>query len=561
MGHTKSHLPAVERLRGGAWIGGAVVVVAALAVRLVGLDHTPHMDELYHFMAGGSLLEDGSLRLSPDGGEYTRARLFTWLVAGSMRVFGEGLAQARLPSVLAGALLAGAVFVAVRSYADPLAAWIAAALVALAPTDLYLSQSARFYTVHALMVWTAAVAVFALASRPERWDRRAAAYAVGAVTALAVAYHLQISTALAAAAIGLAALPVAIYTLRAKLPTAPRWTWALAALVVVALASWVWLGGLGERFARAYSAPSAVVVGRDPSPRFYYDYFARLYGGAWSLLPLLAALALIRRPRFAAYLAVMAGAALLAVSFSAWRHERYVYFALPAAYALAAIGASTLIGWTHGALAALLERGKATRERRSLALGLTVVAVLGWAAFAAPSVDAVSYTYRMLTVDDGEWWLGGHYRGEADWELAADSGLAEEAERAAVIVATSPHKATYALGGLDFVLLGRAVDRRGGLAAEPTRDRQWNRPEVASAAAVQAIMACNPSGMIVAERREWRRPEGVSDAAADLIEATARSIALSPATRMVAYAWDAPARGATPPAGWACTADGGIARR
>jgi len=544
---------------GRAWIAAAFVVAAAFLVRLIGLDHTPHIDELYHVLAGRSLLEDGSLRLSPDGMIYTRARPFTFLVAGSMALFGDSLAAARLPAAISGALLAGAVFLAVARYGDPLAAWLAALLVMLAPTDLYLSQLVRFYTLHALLVWVAAIAVYALAARAPRRDRATLALAAGAAAALYLAFRLQPSTALAVAAIAAAAVPVAAWTHRARLRATPAWGWALAAALLTLGGAWLAFGGFGAKLLGAFRAEGTIVLGRDAGPRFYFDYFARLFGGLWTALPVLAAVALARRPRFTIYLCVLAAVAFVAVSLSSWRHERYVYFALPAVYVVAALGVGTILRWIRAGWAARLLAAGAGPRARPWATALTAAVGLFAGGFAAHTVDAASYSYRMLTVDDSDWWLGGHFRGEADWGAVA-AILEGRVAADAALVATSPQKAAYYFGDLDFVLLGRAVSRRGGYDDEPGIDRQWNRQEIASPAAVRAVMACNPRGVIVAEEREWRRPEGVPTLTADFIERSAHPLEVPTGTRIRVFVWG-PADGPeAPPEGWSCESDGGVAR-
>ncbi len=542
-------------LRSSAWITGGLIGLAALLLRLVGLDHTPHVDELYHVLAGRSLLADGSLRLSPDGMPYTRARPFTYLVAGSMALFGDGLAAARLPAAIAGALLAAAVFLALRRYGDLLAAWLAAVLVALAPTDLYLSQIVRFYTLHAVLVWLAAIAVYALVSEPIRRDRRALLLAAAVVLPLGLALRLQISTALAVAGIAAAAAPIAAWTYRARLRSAPGWVWGVLAVALAGGAVWLLYGGLGAQLLGAYRPEDALVVGRDPGRRFYFDYFSRLLGVLWDTLPLLALVAATRRPRFTAYLSILAIVSFVGVSFSSWRHERYVYFALPAVYAIAALGASTVIGWVRDSLRERLDGALSGRRAAVAATAITALGAVAAAAFAAPTIDAVSYTYRMLTVDDADWWLGGHFRGEADWGAAAGA-LADRTGPDVALVATSPQKATYYFGDLDVVLLGRAVPRRGGRAIEPAIDPQFDRPEVASPEAVLAVMACRPRGLIVSESREWRRAVGVPSETAVVIEAHARRLAVPAGARIVAFEWGPEDAPAAPPPGWACAADG-----
>jgi hypothetical protein len=114
----------VEPRRGG--LGLDLVALAALCpiTRLTSLDHNPHEDELTQLLAARSLLADGTLAI--DGGQpYTRAWVYTYLVAGAFRVGGEGLPVGRLPAVLFGTLLVLALFVWLRGPAGRAGAWAA----------------------------------------------------------------------------------------------------------------------------------------------------------------------------------------------------------------------------------------------------------------------------------------------------------------------------------------------------------------------------------------------------------------------------------------------------
>src|SRR5438128_1338635 len=106
-----------SRLRPAAVAAPLAVFAVALVVRLIGLHHTPYVDELNHVMAAHSLLARGAMELTPGGEPYTRARLFTYLIAALFRVFGESLVVARMPAVIAGATIVAVLFVWVRSVA------------------------------------------------------------------------------------------------------------------------------------------------------------------------------------------------------------------------------------------------------------------------------------------------------------------------------------------------------------------------------------------------------------------------------------------------------------
>ena len=99
-------------------------------------------------LAAQQLLETG--RPIIDKGEYWRVIHHTWLVAISYEIFGEGLASARIPSVLFIALIAPVLFLWVHREAGSLAAWITALLFISSPFTVEIAQFCRFYALQVL---------------------------------------------------------------------------------------------------------------------------------------------------------------------------------------------------------------------------------------------------------------------------------------------------------------------------------------------------------------------------------------------------------------------------
>lgn len=92
------------------------------------------------------------------------------LVAVSDRLFGPGEAALRLPSLIGGALLAPATYLAGRSLFTDRTGLIAAIFVALSPIHIYYSQIARAYALLPLLALASAAALHALTERRRRSD-------------------------------------------------------------------------------------------------------------------------------------------------------------------------------------------------------------------------------------------------------------------------------------------------------------------------------------------------------------------------------------------------------
>ncbi|MDP2248369.1 MAG: hypothetical protein Q8J65_09585, partial [Nitrosomonadales bacterium] len=182
----------------------ALVFLVAFLVRWIGAGSNPvHVDELYHLLAGRSWAEEGTLRMLD--GEYLRGRGFTMLIGTVFELFGRSdLFVARLPSIFAGALLVSAIFWWLYREAGQKVAWIGAFLFCFASYAILYTQFTRFYALQALLVWLGAIAVYrALAVGV---IKQALILLVSAFVALAIAFHLQVTTVIAVIALGLWAL-------------------------------------------------------------------------------------------------------------------------------------------------------------------------------------------------------------------------------------------------------------------------------------------------------------------------------------------------------------------
>lgn len=182
-----------------AWLEPLLLRGLALVVRLAWMQADLHIDELYHLLAARGWSETGTPRIGE--GIYDRAFLFTALIAWCQEIFGAGVIVARLPSVVAGSALVLALFLWTRRVAGPLAAWVAGLLLAFSPVAVELSQLARFYAVHALLFWLAAICAWHAAAPGVAPLSRLAAATLALLSTL-LAAHLQLLTLIGFAGLG-----------------------------------------------------------------------------------------------------------------------------------------------------------------------------------------------------------------------------------------------------------------------------------------------------------------------------------------------------------------------
>jgi MFS family permease len=521
------------------------VVVVALAVRLIYLDHAPYVDELNHALAARSLLDEGSLRIN-GGAHYTRAWVLTVLVAGLYATLGDSLVVGRLPAVVAGTLLVAGVYVWTRRHAGVVAACTAGALVCFAPVSIYLSQQVRFYSLQALLFWAGAVGVYALVSHPPRTRARAALLLAGVSVAFVLALHLQPITAVGIAAVGAwAAIVSAPGVWRTSRQWAPSTRLGVAVATLAAVVAVVLL--FGDAFRRAfrvfgYADLWAAHAASDV--RFYHALFTQQFPTIWTLFPVLLLLAASRFPRPTGFLATVFLGALAFHSAAAWKHERYIFYALPFLFAIVGLAVAVALPW----LRTLFDRTvtRATGARRTpRPAGALFAALAGFALlFAASGNAAVSYSYRMLTVPDERWRMEIRYRGEADWSRVADE-LRASAAGGELLVSSSTLKALYYIGrvdvGISVTELARTRGRTEFSVASKEAVPLIGRPE-----SLDLLRACFPAGLVVVEETNWRHDWGVPDDVADWIETHLEPVRIDPASRVAAFRWSTAAPASTP---------------
>lgn len=528
------------RARSAAIAAPLAVFAIALVARLIGLHHTPYVDELNHVMAAHSLLQHGTMELAPGGEPYTRARLFTYLVAGLFRLFGESLVVARIPAVLAGAALVTALFVWVRSVAGRGAAWTAAMLFCFEPQSLYLSQLARFYTIQTLCFFVGAVCVYRVVTDRAVARRRAVQLCAWALVLFLLALHLQVISIVGIAAVVAWAAAERALAWRRAPNRAPLGrariaiVLSLVAALIVALVA-VRAGVVGRGLA-LFSYVDLWAEANRQNVRYYHDIFLDQYATIWTLFPLLVLLAIYRNGRAALFCVAVFAVAFVAHSLAAWKAERYLFSVTPMFFALAGIGIAEgtrrLRPAAEGAIDWMSNGGLSGRSRE-LAVGIVVAAVAG---FALIGNGATSYAFKMLRTSDADWQLAQLYRGQPDWD-AAQPVLGPVVDSSALVISTSELKSLYYLHRLNVLLsvdyLGDPRHPRAQFSSFP----KLAKPVVSTAESLDELRACFPTGLVVSERGQWRTPWSVQPAVADYIDSTMERVILPPSTRLLAFRW------------------------
>ncbi len=122
------------------------ILMSGLALRVINVGQMSFwVDELNHVYAAKGLLEKSSTQL-PSGLYYRRALLYTTLVAASFQLFGDGEAQARLPSIIFGTVSIPLIFFLGLRWFSPWVGLLGAFLLAFFPPAVAWSRECRMYT-------------------------------------------------------------------------------------------------------------------------------------------------------------------------------------------------------------------------------------------------------------------------------------------------------------------------------------------------------------------------------------------------------------------------------
>ncbi|MFO0452332.1 MAG: hypothetical protein ACK52I_27365 [Pseudomonadota bacterium] len=519
-GRTTSRVREAPRTRLAAlWVAAFAAVTLALVTHGA-LEHPPTYDELLHVRAAEGLQREGEPTIAD--GRYERALLYTRAAAAAGGVVADGLLAARLPAWLGGLLLAALVAAWTARHAGALAGAVAGGLLATHLWTVNLAVFARFYTLHALAVFVVFACLYEATRRDRAWTLRAVWLAASLVP-FAVAWHLQVTTAVAAGAVasGLAAGLAA----DRRLPL-QGWVGAHPWLAAAVLASAAMAGlamlhaaGLLATFADApaWSASAADRVG------FYAVALAREMPLLWPLAPLAALLVCATRPRLGWTLAVATLAALAVHSLAAAKATRYVYYVLPWLCVLLGVAFATAVPWLARQL---VHRWPAVvRHAAALATAALLLPL-------AVSVDGLRSLRLALGVEPYSRVLS--YGDESDW-TPARGVLQPAVDASALVVTSNSMKALHYLGRYDYELNAGLLPETESR-EEFGRDPRTGRRVIASAASLERVLGANVRPvLVVAENDRLGVAHGVLPEALALLEDRCRRVAVPAAAGLSAW--------------------------
>jgi hypothetical protein len=502
------------------WV--TAIFILAFLVRFadqIGLP--PHPDDLLHFYAARSYLEDGSFSIFQ--GTYTRASDFTLLVAASLAVFGDSLLSARMPALVCGAALAAAVYIWVHREVGRGPAVLAAAVLILLAPAIDVSVLVRFYTLQSILFWLGSAAIYLAVSGRRSWLATSGLVLFG-MLALLEAARLQVASAIGIAGLMAWTCIYGAWRLWGRASRTAILTTCVAVLVLAAISVWfLFESGIGLRLFRTYRDAALWAVPQQYNFKYYYYEMSREFGMLLDLLPLAAVAAIIWYPRQAIYCSTILVVGLVLQSFGGMKAQRYVSYLLPFFACLWGMAGWRLVLALRDEV---IFRFPALRRQVP---GLT----LGLAAFCGilvvKAVPALELSARSIVVPGFD-----RPRDSRDqsWRLSRDA-LRPLMERVEIFVADDDLLADFHVGRADLVL-NRSRLLENDPPDEFVRDFRSGTPTISSDASIRMLLACFDSGLIVkfAPFLSWLSPDTLT-----LLREHTRRLELPDA--MAGFAWEA----------------------
>jgi hypothetical protein len=513
-------LPAwLESRRPLAVVAAALVgALLLLALTRTFMDRVPLYDEVLHVMAARGVVETGAPVVG--SGAYTRGALYTQAVALGFNTLGESLAVARLPALLSGLALVALFAGWVTRRVGLLAGLATGFVLASVPITLSTAVMARFYTMHALAVGILFVCVFEALS-PERRPLARGVLAGIALAALAVAWHLQVTTVVAVGALlaGVLALLVLHYWDPLREAAARRPLAAAGVIGAAALAGLVALWVLSSALLAWVGPPPLWAQGAADRPLYYVVQMSGELPMLWPLLPLAVIGAFALDRRLAVFCAAAALAAFVAQSIAPQRATRYLYYAIPWFAVL----------WGCG-LAAFVQLVAAALRTRMAAMTAGVAALAFTGLLIFNSAEGLRTTRLLL----GQVPTGELLALEGDW-ISARRALEHELPQFDRIVASSGMKAMYAFGDYDYEL-NASVVLETETRSEFGRDRRTGRHVIAAADSLARVLEEPGVTLVVADEGKVGRRAGIPEETVALIASRCRPLDVPANTGVRAWA-------------------------
>lgn len=483
----------------GAYLFDDLILLLIIAVTVIYFAllraGSPAFDEFYHILAARRWAVDGTLAIGD--GSYDRAWLFTKGIGVLFTIFEESTFIARLVPAAGAVAWLLVIFLWARLFLGRAIAWTTALLMLFSAEFLNLSVFVRFYTWHGFFVFLSffclTVALYVSKDRIVRTILIA-----GAVFALAIAFHLQQSSAIFV--VGVFSWLVLAH-LRAVFSAFQYIANRRAVLVSIGLcitiiAVVLVAGGVPQALWGAYTH-SALWNTNDITT--YHRFFQTSYPVLWGLFPIAAIAAGVYRPPFGLASVVIFSVAFLLHSFAGMREIRYLSYVFPFFYIIGAISVVLIVQWLYRSIRFFDHAYLNNNLSAFRLLGLTWICILLLTGpFIITNSPGMKNAFEIIGGMDED------FRAGTDWSQFSGK-IKEAAKEVEVVIVTYSMAGFYYLGDIDYVL-SRTIMLETDTREEFGRDNRIGRPVISAAESLEFIMNSYNSGLIVVDQYRWDNP-------------------------------------------------------
>lgn len=507
----------------------ALIAVLALAFRLIHLEEVRHTDSYFHIMAAAAWLNDGTLYVGGDV-PYTRAYLFTYLVAGFQSLFGGTTFVAGLPAILAGVAWVATLFLWVRSVAGRAAAWVAGLLLCFDMGSLALAHMVRFYTLHGLLFFLAAIGVYYLVTRRPPWG---VATLIGgaALVSLSLAYHLQFTTVIGGIALVVWLLvegaPYVVRSFQDHRSRAIGVAIAVSILVLVAVMAVLQTDFVSKYWSLYRGAPPMWAESRADAFHWYFVYMESNYTVLWALFPLVAMIAIARYGRPAIFAVVLFMVPFILHSMASFKAERFLSYAMPFFFATWGMAIAAVFPGleriARDAVPRIIGIRPAERLFAFATWGLSILLVI---AIVVTNRPIWKGAYKFVV--DGE---RPGYMSTARWDEAAS--LLKPVLDSVEVVVVGAGEAYYYLDHVHVI-----THSKSGLGdQEFVREPVLGVPMISTGTSLETLFRCYNSGVVATDTRNWGKGWMFTEEIIEVLQANTQPIFLPEEWGIRAYLW------------------------
>jgi len=400
------------------------------------LVHPPEYDELLHILAARSLNETGLPSIAD--GLYTRAELYTRLIAWVTNFSDNELVVARLPALIFGMLATALLSAYVSIRVGWIAALVTAGLFVISPITLNSAVLVRFYTLHTLLM--AALLLFWYEA--SGWQRSLKNLLIFVLVSavlvwLGLQFHDLTQVTILAGVAGL--VMVLLFDQKEPLQKLAAQYPLVCIVVTLALAAVVVYVAIRlDIMTLLRGSVPMWSVNKANNYVYYISALSTHLPFIWPLFPLMLISAFYERPRIAVFCLTAFLVGLIVNSIAAQKATRYFYHAYPLFCILWAIGFQRTFMWAATEL----------NKRRGLGIGLSMLAVICLLSLCFVSAHEVRRGIK-LVLDRGELDETIPVVAEPDWSKALPN-LDELAQSVDTLVVTSGVKGMYTFGKFDY---------------------------------------------------------------------------------------------------------------